>query len=110
MIGEGGLPIGVLRGAAFDEIAFGFEPGDRLLIYSDGLSEAESPDGQPFTEERLLDLLRGRVHLPTEDLVSVVTQSVQDWRSSETMVDDMTLLVLEATEGDEEEDWRVAAE
>ncbi|WP_210528585.1 PP2C family protein-serine/threonine phosphatase [Rubellimicrobium arenae] len=110
MIGEGGLPIGVIRGANFDEIAFGFEPGDRLLIYSDGLSEAESPDGQPFTEERLLDLLRGRVHLPTEDLVSVVTQSVQDWRSSETMVDDMTLLVLEATEGDEEEDWRVAAE
>ena len=51
-IGEGGLAVGVLRGASFDEVAFRFEPGDRLLVYSDGLTGTEDAAGQPSTEER----------------------------------------------------------
>ena len=90
-------------------MTFGFEPGDRLLVYSDGLSEAENPSGQPFTEERLLDLLRANLQLPTDDLLAVVTQAVQEWRGSDTMEDDMTLLLLEGSDGTDEA-WRIAAE
>jgi serine phosphatase RsbU (regulator of sigma subunit) len=109
MIGQGGLPIGVVRGATFDEVAFSFERGDRLLVYSDGLSEAENPAGLPFTEERLVDLLQANLHLPTDDLLAAVTQAIQDWRGSETMEDDMTLLVLEGSDGTDGA-WQIAAE
>ena len=108
MIGEGGLPIGVIRGAAFDEVAFDFGPGDRLLVYSDGLTEAEDSSSQPFTEERLLDLVRDNLHLSTDALLSEVTRAVQDWRGSPPMDDDMSLLVLEGAEGSQEA-WGIAA-
>ena len=52
-LGTGGLPIGILPGATFDEIRFSFGPGDRLLLFSDGLSEAENGAGEPFGEDRL---------------------------------------------------------
>lgn len=109
MIGEGGLPIGVMRGASFDEVAFDFVVGDRLLVYSDGLTEAENPAGEPFTEERLLDLVRQHLHVPTGDLLSEVTRAVQVWRGSASVQDDMSLLVLEGVDGMDEA-WQIAAE
>lgn len=106
-LGSGGLPIGVLPGATFDEVHFGFEPGDRILLYSDGLTEAENNEGLPFTEHRLIDLVQEQVQLCSEHLLGAITEAAQQWRTSETLDDDMTLLILEATldEHDQEEAW-----
>ncbi|HVG47347.1 MAG TPA: PP2C family protein-serine/threonine phosphatase, partial [Rubellimicrobium sp.] len=101
-IGAGGLPIGVIPGASFDEVRFRFTPGDRLLIYSDGLTEAEDGAGQPFTEERLLELVRSQGQARSEALLDGITETLQQWRASDTLDDDMTLLILEAT--DDEDD------
>jgi serine phosphatase RsbU (regulator of sigma subunit) len=109
MIGQGGLPIGVMREVSFGEVTFDFKPGDRLLVYSDGLTEAEDPSGQLFTEERLLEVVRRNLHLSTGDLLSEVTRAVQDWRRSASVEDDMSLLVLEGVDGTQEA-WQIAAE
>ncbi|TNC66578.1 PP2C family protein-serine/threonine phosphatase [Rubellimicrobium roseum] len=95
-LGEGGLPIGVLPGASFDEVRFTFRPGDRLLIYSDGLSEAEDREGHPFSEERLLELVRAGAGLGPEALLGSITEALRGWRASDDLDDDMTLLMLEA--------------
>jgi serine phosphatase RsbU (regulator of sigma subunit) len=95
-LGEGGLPVGVLRQATYEEVRFDFAPGDRLLVYSDGLTEAEDASGQPFTEERLAELVREHSGLGTEELLARVTDAVQDWGQADTLEDDMTVLVLEA--------------
>jgi serine phosphatase RsbU (regulator of sigma subunit) len=99
-LGTGGLPIGVIAKASFEEIAFTFELGDRLLVYSDGLTEAENDAGEPFSEERLADLLQAHALATTAELLSLIPLTVQTWRGMAEPEDDMTLLILEA--GDED--------
>ncbi len=57
-LGDGGMPIGLLPDIKFDQIEFRMAPGDRLLLYSDGLTECQTRDGGMFEEDGLLDLVR----------------------------------------------------
>lgn len=68
-IGAGGFPIGLIPGAEYQMIELTLAPGDRLLFYSDGFTEALLPDGTMLEETGLTKLieqvrnLRGRAHL-----------------------------------------------
>ena len=97
-LGAGGLPIGVLPMAEWEEVRFAFGPGDRLLVFSDGLSEAEAPGGEPFGEDRVLEALRERKDAGGEELLVALLARVRSWRGAEELEDDMTLLLLEAVE------------
>jgi len=57
-IGNGGLPIGLIDDATYDDHFLTLEPGDRVLLYSDGFTEAMMPDGTMLEEEGLLALVR----------------------------------------------------
>ena len=57
-LGDGGLPIGLIEDAAYHEHSLTLEPGDRVLLYSDGFTEAVLPDGSMLEEEGLLELVR----------------------------------------------------
>lgn len=97
-IGRGGLPIGVLSDAEFEEVRFAFTPGDRLLLYSDGLTEAEDGTGHGFGEERLLGILHGSHLEPSETILKAISDQVQRWRGTSELDDDMTMLMLEAVD------------
>lgn len=58
-LGDGGAPIGLLSDAGFEQIEFQMEPGDRLLLYSDGLTDCRMRDGKMLEENGLLDLIEG---------------------------------------------------
>ncbi|WP_346346512.1 PP2C family protein-serine/threonine phosphatase [Thetidibacter halocola] len=58
MLGEGGLPIGLVDDVSYDTVRFAMRPGDRLLLYSDGFTEAVMQDGAMLGEEGLIDLFR----------------------------------------------------
>ena len=55
--GSANLPLGVVPDAAYDQRAFRAHSGDRLLLYTDGLTEAPNPDGRRFGEARLRAVL-----------------------------------------------------
>lgn len=97
-IGDGGLPVGVISGATYEEVRFSFGLGDRLIVYSDGVTETENPEGQAFSEERLLDSVRNLGRMPTDNLLSHLIEELRLWRSLESFEDDVTVLILEATE------------
>ncbi len=99
-IGDGGLPVGVMNSARYDEVHFAFKPGDRLMVYSDGLTEAENPSGQAFSEERLLACVNGWASLSTDDMLATLLGTLKNWRASENFEDDVTVLILEATENE----------
>src|SRR5262249_24921304 len=52
-LGDGGTVLGVFAEAAYQQTTISLDPGDRLLFYTDGITEARSPAGEEFGEERL---------------------------------------------------------
>lgn len=94
-IGEGGLPVGIIRAATYETLDFAFEPGDRILIYSDGLIEAENPQGEQFSEARLRKLVSDHAAADAPALLGVLDDVLRNWRSSETLDDDLSVLALE---------------
>ncbi|MCD6070013.1 MAG: hypothetical protein K0S42_529 [Microvirga sp.] len=95
MIGEGGFPVGMLPFASYERLEFDLGPGDRLFIYSDGLVEAEDQDGEQFSETRLRNLVRDTAKAPSPVLLDRLDDALRNWRGSETLDDDLSVLMLE---------------
>jgi len=67
-------------------------PGDLMVMYTDGVTEAESDAGEYFDEPRLIDTLRANAQLPPESLLEAIVGTVQTFSGSE-QADDITLVV-----------------
>ena len=68
------------------------QPGDILVIYTDGVIEATNHHDQEFGSERLLATMRENRHLPAADLVTTIHAEVQRF-SAGTLSDDLTVVV-----------------
>lgn len=95
---SGGVALGMFEGSTYTAGELVLNPGDALLIYSDGLTEAESPDGQPFDEaglERTLALFAGAYQkTAAADLGKAVFEAVERHRRDQRLQDDLTVLIL----------------
>ena len=69
-------------------------PGDTLLMYTDGVSEAMNGEEEEFGEERLTELARDSRRLPLTMLLSGIEHAVEEFHGSPTYCDDFTLLVV----------------
>src|SRR5208283_511912 len=67
--------------------------GDTLLLYTDGITEAENPDGEEFGESRLLDTVVSHSDLHAEPLLKAVVAAVQKFIDGSDQQDDITLVV-----------------
>jgi len=92
---HGGLLLGVFDDPRLEEGLVQLAPGDRVVCYTDGVTEARSPEGEFFGEERLGDLLRSLApDLSAEAVARAVHDAVYAFSKSEDLEDDMTLVVL----------------
>ena len=94
----GGVALGMFEGSTYEEGLIRLDPGDAVLMYSDGITEAESPDGQPFDEaglERTLALHAGAYQTSAAaTLGRAVFDAVERHRRDQRLADDLTVLVL----------------
>ncbi len=67
-------------------------PGDTLVLYTDGITEARSAEGEEFGESRLIDTLRSYCHLPVGPLLQAVVGAVQQFSAGEQQ-DDITMVI-----------------
>ena len=67
-------------------------PGDTLVMYTDGVTEAASAAGEEFGEDRLIEILRRQLHLPVPTPLETIVASVQTFSDCE-QADDITLVV-----------------
>jgi sigma-B regulation protein RsbU (phosphoserine phosphatase) len=95
LVGSGGFPVGLNPDATFEDIEFHLDPGDRIILYSDGITECTNKDGQEFSTERLVDLLHQWQALPLRALMEKVETSLREWRGSDELEDDISLLAIE---------------
>ena len=95
---SGGIALGMFEGSTYESGHLDLNPGDALLMYSDGLTEAESPDGVPFDEaglERTLALYAGAYQQSAAaELGTAIFNAVERHRRDQRLADDLTVLVL----------------
>ena len=85
---------------AFDEIIYDegtvqMEPGDVILAYTDGVTEALGQDNDWYTVERLQNILEGEKLRALSDIVSAVADDVANFKGSAQQADDITLICLQ---------------
>ena len=88
----------MFEGSEYEHAEVQLDPGDALVMYSDGITEAESPDGTPFDEaglERTLALYAGAYQASAAAVLGrAVFDAVERHRRDRRLADDLTVLVL----------------
>jgi sigma-B regulation protein RsbU (phosphoserine phosphatase) len=90
-----GLVLGVMPDWAYGSGQTRIGPGDRLVCFTDGITEALSPDGDEFGEERLLEMIRQHRPEPPDQLARTISDAVNAWTGGSPQ-DDATLIVVGA--------------
>jgi len=94
---EKGPGIGLIRGAVFPRNSISLAEMDRMVMFTDGVLEAENENGEPFFEKRLMEIVAQRQAAPLDELLDGILSSVLAFSESEHFDDDVCLLAMELT-------------
>lgn len=88
-----GPPLGMVDEFDYKVIKMAAKPGDKLLIYSDGLVESPGKNEEQFSEKRVLDIIEANMHIPNKDLLELLAEELDkfaiDYR------DDVSMILVE---------------
>lgn len=93
-LAPGGVPLGLLPGSSYTARATSLAPGDTLVLYTDGLTEAVNPEDEEFGATRLLEACRRGRDLPPRALARALERELDDFVRGVPFADDRTLLVV----------------
>ena len=93
--GPGGLPVGLVPGASYDEFETVLAPGDRLMIFSDGIVECPSPSGDLLAEEGLETLVRDMREISGPALLETLLWKLSHFADDGDFPDDISAILLE---------------
>jgi len=88
------IPLGIAPDSLYGQLTIPLAPGDRLFVYTDGITEAPSPEGDVFGYARLKDVLDANTKVPLSELKSAVLRAVQQHTKNALTHDDVTLIAL----------------
>ena len=95
-----GLPIALLPEATYERREVHLEPGAGLLVYTDGITEAENKAGDEYGLDRLRDCYGRHFKLPIADLAEAIQNEVGEFVGEVPFADDRTLLLVQRASGD----------
>ncbi len=90
----GGIMVGAFDWAEYEEVSTRLQPGDVLVIYSDGISEAERVTGEEYGAGRLMQLVINQRHLPADELRQAIFTEIDAWTGALERNDDQTLVII----------------
>ena len=89
-----GILVGIDPQAVYQIAERNLSPGDMLILYTDGVTEAMNPAQEEFTEHNLLEFVNGQSEQSAGDMIAGIQRAVQDFASTAEQSDDLTLLAL----------------
>ena len=95
-IEHGSFPLGMFRDTRYHEYYLTTEPGDMLVLYTDGVTEAENSLGEEFGRDRLAAAVKANRQLGARELIAAVHKEVLDWTDDKGATDDVTFFVIKA--------------
>lgn len=93
-LNTGGLTLGFLEKTNYQEEAIKLQPGDCLIFYTDGASEAKNVLEEEFGEERLVQAARRGRHLSAQELQNEIHDQLREFVGPSGLGDDITMLIL----------------
>ncbi|HEY46201.1 MAG TPA: SpoIIE family protein phosphatase [Anaerolineae bacterium] len=102
LLGATGLPLGIDSSAIYRSEQITLDPGDILLLYSDGVTEAENPDGGILGLQGLSDIIDATYPARAEEQIKVIVESLDVYRHGLPLRDDVALMMVRALNKDEE--------
>ncbi|QBF87617.1 fused response regulator/phosphatase [Leclercia adecarboxylata] len=101
-VGNGGAPVGLMPDLCWTDVNFSLAAGERLCLFSDGITECENLGGEQFGQMRLQASLQAGAGLTLNELLPQFARHLVHWRSGDNkeplaMADDVSLLVIERT-------------
>lgn len=92
---KGSMPLGVTEEFCPEDNLIQVKKGDHILLYTDGVTDTESPDGVMFGEERLFNVLNVYKDMPFPSLIEAVETKILEFRGDTPPTDDLTMLTLQ---------------
>ncbi len=98
-LGSTGVALGMFDESTFGAVETRVEPGEALVLYSDGITEAENPEGLPFEESGLETVLEANVARAPAEIGARVLSAVETHARQSRFTDDLTILILKRAAG-----------
>jgi sigma-B regulation protein RsbU (phosphoserine phosphatase) len=96
-IDGGGPVLGILPDIGYEECQCCLQPGDVMVLFSDGVTEATNSTREEFGEARLAALAQQVRHQSAESILNNLREAVQDWIAGSPAADDITLVIVRKT-------------
>jgi len=98
LLKTGGMILGFLEDAEYDEYKIQLMPGDTLFFYTDGATEAKNGDDKQFGIQRLHQVVRDNASLEAEAINNKILAAIHAFVGGETLNDDMTMVTVKVVE------------
>ncbi len=89
-----GMLVGVLEDVFYEERTMELRPGDVLILYTDGVTEARNQGEEQFGEERLYRVVKEKGHLPAQELLDEIYRRVREFSGGLAQRDDITVIIM----------------
>ncbi len=96
-----GIPLGVLKDVSWISERIIIRPGDSLVLYTDGITDASNAGEQFYGMERLVEALKKHPRKPAQQILEAVLSDVRNWVGEAQQFDDITLMVIAREKGEE---------
>jgi len=93
-LGAGGMPLGILQTAPYREGKSQLQPGDALVIYSDGVTETQNPQGEEFGPLRLYDVVARNLDTTASGIRDKIEAALTKFAQGTAAGDDITLVIV----------------
>jgi sigma-B regulation protein RsbU (phosphoserine phosphatase) len=99
LLERGGIVLGMMDSASFEEASVDLEPGDRVVFYTDGVNEAMNRTGEDYGEERLMELVQELpAELSSKEMTERIIGDLYEFLDGEEPQDDVTVMILRVLE------------
>ena len=88
------MPLGLFPGMSWEEVSLALAPGDVLVLYSDGVSEAQTATYDEFGPERLADIVERERDQPAPAIIDAIVGAIDTFVEGAPQFDDITLMVI----------------
>jgi sigma-B regulation protein RsbU (phosphoserine phosphatase) len=89
-----GIPLGMFCNSEYTTRQFHLAPGDTLVLYTDGVTEARNGSGEFYGDHRLTSLLKSNATRASDELLKLSVNDVKTFRSGQPKSDDVTMMVV----------------